>query len=438
MKGAKEQEERATSALLAVMQVVPAFGRTLLGYLDAPLGRISCFTEPHFATDEGPAVVPDGAVVVEWGRTRWVCLVEVKTGPTPLEAPQLESYLRIASREGFQALLTISNQISPSPAEHPIPVDRRLLRKVALRHLSWFRVFTEATVEQEHRGVKDPEQAKVLADLIAFMDDERSGAGGYEGMGASWVSVRDAAHEGLLNSGTPGVREVAGNWDQFLQYLCLRLRQDLGRPVTPLYPKGAESSDRIRGYVKTLGETGRLEGGIKIPDAVAPITVEADLGKLRVTTRVRVPAPKEGRARTRVNWLLRQLPDSPSDLRVEARYPYAHHAPTAPVMQARENPAALLLRDEPKKAPSHFDLSLARPMGMKRGKNPGSFVAETAQQVLEFYAAAVQHLRVKRTVRPPQLPRDALEPEGDAGAERRPNTAGGDDVPASRPSEESG
>jgi len=70
MKGAKEQEQRATSALLAVMEVVPSFGRAVLRYLDAPSGRIFCFAEPHFTTDEGDTVVPDGLVVVEWGKTR--------------------------------------------------------------------------------------------------------------------------------------------------------------------------------------------------------------------------------------------------------------------------------------------------------------------------------------------------------------------------------
>ena len=48
-KGA-EQEERATSALLAVMSIVPSFSKSVLKYLGAPAGRVSTFTEPHLET----------------------------------------------------------------------------------------------------------------------------------------------------------------------------------------------------------------------------------------------------------------------------------------------------------------------------------------------------------------------------------------------------
>ncbi len=37
--GRSDQEQRATSSLLAVMGAVPAFGRALLDHLDAPAGR---------------------------------------------------------------------------------------------------------------------------------------------------------------------------------------------------------------------------------------------------------------------------------------------------------------------------------------------------------------------------------------------------------------
>ena len=78
--GQDEQEQRATSSLLAVMRAVPQFGRALLSNLDAPAGRIETYTEVRFTDADDKTVIPDGAVVVERGKTRWVCLVEVKTG----------------------------------------------------------------------------------------------------------------------------------------------------------------------------------------------------------------------------------------------------------------------------------------------------------------------------------------------------------------------
>ena len=46
--GQDEQEQRATSSLLAVMHAVPEFGRALLKHLDAPAGRIRTFSEVRF------------------------------------------------------------------------------------------------------------------------------------------------------------------------------------------------------------------------------------------------------------------------------------------------------------------------------------------------------------------------------------------------------
>ncbi|NQV06647.1 hypothetical protein HQ535_08845 [bacterium] len=145
IKGRKEQEERSTSALLAVMAAVPSFGHALLKpALGAPAGRISTFTEPHFKTDADGTARPDGAIVIERGKTRWVCLVEVKTGDSDLYDEQVDGYVQIANREGFDAVLTISNQIVAHPSESPVKVDKRRLRKVRLGHLSWFRIRTEA------------------------------------------------------------------------------------------------------------------------------------------------------------------------------------------------------------------------------------------------------------------------------------------------------
>jgi hypothetical protein len=65
IKGAKEQEMRATSALLAVMAIVPSFGKKILKAVGAPAGHIATFVEPTFKTDDGGTVRPDGAILVD-------------------------------------------------------------------------------------------------------------------------------------------------------------------------------------------------------------------------------------------------------------------------------------------------------------------------------------------------------------------------------------
>jgi len=97
--GQAEQEQRATSALLAVLRAAPEFGRALLAQTGAPAGRIRTYIEVQFPDDTGKIPRPDGAVIVEWGKKRWIALLEVKTGGAPLVADQVNTYLDIpASR----------------------------------------------------------------------------------------------------------------------------------------------------------------------------------------------------------------------------------------------------------------------------------------------------------------------------------------------------
>src|SRR5918999_3335721 len=190
IRGQEEQEKRATSSLLAVMRAVPEFGHALVGPLGAPKGRMSTYAEVQLKDAAGKTHIPDGAIVVERGKTQWRCLVEVKTGTAELKPEQVNRYLDMAREHGFDAVWTISNQITSAPTDSPVDVDRRKLRSVALVHRSWWRIITEAIVRHRHRGVSDPDQAWILGELIAYMDHEASGAGGFRDMGEKWVGVR--------------------------------------------------------------------------------------------------------------------------------------------------------------------------------------------------------------------------------------------------------
>ena len=77
----------------------------------------------------------------------------------PLRAEQVSRYIDIGREHGFDAVLTISNQITASPDESPVSVEaRKGGKKVPLRHLSWWQVMTEARVHHIHRGVSDPDR----------------------------------------------------------------------------------------------------------------------------------------------------------------------------------------------------------------------------------------------------------------------------------------
>jgi len=182
----------------------------------------------------------------------------------------------------------------------------------------------------------------------------------------------------------------------------LHLRQRLGNEVSPSYPRSSTRDSRLKEYAQSLGDDGRLFATIRVPDAVGPIDVEADLAAKLVTTSSRVAAPKEGRAKTRVNWLMRQFKDAPSDLRITVHFRRTRATASLMIDAARERPQDLLLPDDSQKEPQSFDLALSRDMGDKRGKGRGSFVAETLDEVVDFYGEVLQKAR-KWTPPPPKL-----------------------------------
>jgi hypothetical protein len=391
------------------MGAVSEFGRAILGALGAPRGRISTYAEVQLKNPDGKLSIPDGAIVVERGKTRWRCLVEVKTGTAELTTEQVSRYLDMARQHGFDGVLTISNQITSSPTDSPVDVDRRKVGgRVSLYHLSWWRVLTEAIVQHRHHGVADTDQAWILGELIAYLDHEASGASGFQDMGDKWVSVRNAAAARTLRPADPEAREIAERWEQFVEYLCLGLGQDLGREVKAVRARKQTAGARLDALVKSLAEFGTLETAVRVPDAVGPISVEADLRTRRVTTSVAVEAPAEKRPKTRVTWMLRQLRDAPRDLRIDVRFANTKETTSALLGEASEYPERLLSATDPKRDPRSFQIALSRQMGTKRGKGERSFVRETRQQTVDFYRDLVQDLRAWQPTAPklPAEPKD--------------------------------
>ncbi len=402
--GQDEQEQRATSSLLAVMQAVPEFGRALLKHLEAPAGRIRTFSEVRFRSEMDKKLsIPDGGIVVDRGKTEWRCLVEVKTGAADLRPEQVSGYLDLARDNAIQAVLTISNQITSNPSESPFAVDSRKTKKVVLRHLSWWHIMTEAIDQHRHRGVNDPDQAWILGELIAYLDNERSGASGFTDMGDKWVTVRDGARSQTLRGNDPAAADVAQHFVEFVQWLALGLRQDLGRDVSVVWAKNQAPHERTSALVDEMVRTGRLNASVKVPGAINPVDVCVDLRTRLVETSVDVAAPREGRAKTRITWLLRQLRGAPPRVRVDASFPMAKETTSAMLNDAVKAPDSLLWPRDPKREPRSFTVAMSREMGTKRGKGQGSFVAESKQQVVDFYRLIVQGLR-PWSAGPPKLP----------------------------------
>lgn len=393
INGAEEQERRATSALLAVMTAVKEYGRALVRPFGAPSGAIETYIEVPFVLDE-KRLFPDGLIRVTRGARSWTALVEVKTGSNDLMAEQLENYLDIAREHGFDAVITISNEIPAIAGQHPTKIDKRKMRKVALHHLAWSQVLTEAVMQKEFRGVADPDQAWILGELIRYLEHSRSGALEFDDMGESWTSVRDSVATGTLRQSDKGLAQVVARFDALLRFASLSLGRRLGTEVVPALTRkeNAEPTLRAQSLSHLLCTNAQLSGAIRIPDTVGQLVVTADLRAGRVTCHVDLDAPRDGRPATRVKWLLRQLTNAPDSTRVECFTAHARGSSAANLLGAvRENPALLIT--DPSKDIRSFRVASSAPLGLKRGRGRGAFIDSVLNAIDTFYTDILGNLK---------------------------------------------
>ena len=190
-------------------------------------------------------------------------------------------------------------------------------------------------------------------------------------MGEGWVPVRNAAHDGTLRPTDPAARDVAERWEQFTHYLALSFSQELGATVTVQRGRKEATPERIESVTRSLAGDGQMTSVLRIPDAIGPVEIRADLRARQTKVGVTLDAPREGQLRARYGWLLKQLKDAPDDLLIEASFPNARVTTAATLGALRADVKALIYPPDPKREPRAFIASRSRPLGHQEGSGRG-------------------------------------------------------------------
>ena len=314
-------------------------------------------------------------------------------GLNDLQASQVEDYLDAAAKEGFDCVITISNQIMKIRVEHPVSVDKKKLKKVSLEHLSWSRILTAAVKYKSGHKVADPEQAWILGELIRYLEHRNTGAVDFNDMGSHWVDVRDGVKHGTLRQTDQHAFEVAGKWEELLSFAVLRLGRELGVDVEQVWSRSEQGnlSQRIDNIVQDMVKDSILPGKIRIPDAVGDIDIKVDLRAQQVEASMKINAPKEGDSKRRINWILRQLKASSSDVRLESWGVRARSSQSDLLSKVRDEPERIIPPEN--REISYFTESINVPMGPNRKIGRNSFIQSVLDAVDHLYRNVVQNLR---------------------------------------------
>jgi len=408
------KEGRTASILLACLSNIDEFGRSLMNTVGQRAGtrtKIEGYTEVCFQNQDAN-LRPDGLIVLTTGSRQWRAIVEAKVGNSDLEPAQVESYLELARNNEVDALITISNQFAAVPAVHPLQLSSNARRRIELYHWSWMHVLTEASLLLSNDEVLDRDQRFMLNEMVRFLTHASAGVKGFDQMPASWTDLVNQVQAGAAPSQQSAeTRETVGAWHQVVRDLSLMMSRQLGVEVSPKIPREhlRDLDARARSDATQLCEERCLTATLSIPDAAAPLEVSADLRARSISASMRLRAPEERKGtKARINWLLRQLAQSPAEnWHVRLNWPGRSAHTQKPLANLREN-IDQAADERSGMVVWSFDIILVRDIGARFAQRR-NFIAELSEIAPQFYDQVGQHLRAWQPTAP-KLSEDRAEP----------------------------
>ncbi|WP_298018336.1 hypothetical protein [uncultured Parasphingopyxis sp.] len=415
------KEGRTLSILLATMSHVTEFADAVLRPLGRPVGSrtvVEAFSEVSFETCSDPHCRPDGLLVVKTGKTVWRALIEAKVGNGKLRADQVEKYLGIAREVGADALITISNDFTLMPGKHPINVDKRLLRKTELFHLSWFSFLTAIRLLESAGTVEDRDHRFVLTELERFLLHPSAGLQRFTQMSPAWTAVLDRIRGGLgLSKSSEEVSDVVSSWHSEISDLCLLLSRRTGAIVDlKLSPKlRNDAQARVDMDCRLVSEEKLLQAALVVPNAATAIEIEADLSSRTLRIFSQLPAPLDKvRPSSRLSWLVRQLNDADGEaVRIQSHWPGRAAVIESSLNEARSDPG-IHSHSGKDMLPHTFTVAMRLEDGRKFGGR-NTFIAELEEIALAFYEQVLSRIRAWQAPAP-RLKQDDDDDEPAEGA----------------------
>lgn len=394
------KEGRATCVFLSCLANVREYGAALMSSMGQRAGtraRIETYTEISFDGRKDEKILrPDGLIVLTVGSRRWSALVEAKVGGNDLDGQQVENYIALAQRHSIDAVITISNAFSPSPNSHPLQVKTRANGKVQLFHWSWMYLLTEADLLLSNDGVGDTDQKYILSELTRFLTHKSTGVKGFDAMPKAWGDLASTVRNGgVIVATSADAQKVVGAWHQEVRDLSLILSRQTGVEVTVQLSRALRSDNamRFKADLNVLCDTHTLSAVLIVPGAAAPLEICCDLRSRTIAISVRLQAPADKKStKARMNWMLRQLSDTPVDdvfarLHWPGRAPFTQHSLSdlrADVQISEEGKAGMQV--------GSIEICMVRQLGARFSQSR-NFITDLEKIVPDFYRQTVEHLK---------------------------------------------
>nr|WP_298250706.1 hypothetical protein [uncultured Halomonas sp.] len=415
------KEERALSILLSALVSVHEFRHAMLHSLGVRVGsraQLEAWTEVVFKKSkkdqETKGSRPDGALILDTGKKQWKALIEAKVGTDEVGETQLSSYIEKAKDNNFDAVITITNQFAALPDHHPVKLPKKTTKSIDIYHWSWTYAITQAELLLQSDGIDDEDQRYILSEVVEYFNDKNSGKIGFTTMNKEWKDlVGKCRNNSTINKSSSEVINTVSSWHQEQRELCLKMWTLIGEKAEVKLPRAhkKDPNKRLVDDCQALASEKRLTTTIQIPNAASDLTVTASLVPRTITCSMKLEAPKDKvKSSAKLNWLLRQIPDSLSDnFHIKAFRPGRAPETDKPINELKQDPD-LIEADNSSTPPSSFEVFYTLDLA---GKFQGNrvFIEQLEEAVPFFYEKVGQHLRA--WVAPPPKVKKASNPLGE-------------------------
>lgn len=422
------QEMRLVSILLAVLGSVRPFTAQLLASCGIRVGKksiVDSFTEVSLPNpDSKQNDRPDGLLILRNRyKVLWLALFEAKVGNTEIDDEQVVRYGKAAQNYGFNAIITISNQLVPLPTHVPYVVPKPLSRKVEFYHISWTSIRTQAMLTLKDSEDLNIEQRFILGEMVRYFEHVNSGVKRFDKMNREWQSLVSGIKRGeRFKKTSPEIENTVASWHQEERDVCLILTRQIGKRVDIRLPRKHRSNTALR-FQEACDDLVcdyELRSGFDIPNAASDLEVAVNLQRRTISCSMWLRAPGDKkRARSRINWLLRQLPDTKTgDIYIRAYWSRRNLYTQAVLTKVQADPACLEI-DHAGISLSSFEVAIITdPGGHFSGRS--TFIDRLEKAIPGFYDRVGQNLR-KWVPPPPPIESsdDTNLPETESGPDNK-------------------
>ena len=389
------------SILLAVLGSVRPFTAHLLESCGVRVGKTSTvdsFTEVSLPNpDTKQHDRPDGLLILRSrNKLRWSALFEAKVGNAEIDNEQVLRYGKAAQTFGLDAVITLSNQLVPLPSHLPYSVPKALGRKVQFYHISWTSIRTQAMLTLKDSDDLNAEQRYILEEMVRYFEHKESGVKRFDKMNREWQALVSGIKRGEhFNKTSSEIENTVASWHQEERDVCLILTRQIGKRVDIRLPRKHRSDTalRFRETCDDLSNSYELRSGFDIPNAAGDLEVAVSLQRRTISCSMRLQAPADRkRSKSRINWLLRQLPDTrTSDIYIRAFWSGRNPSTQAALSKVIADPTCLEI-DRPNINLMAFEVVVVTdPGGRFSGRS--TFIERLEKAIPGFYDRVGQNLR---------------------------------------------